>query len=109
MKVKLNLFLLAQIESEPMVLLDNKTPLETTVGKDPLTSLQKLTEKYLILNADWVNYRLLDFYKDGQTCYVVYTARVPDIIEKKIGRWVAIGDIDDEQTQKLVYKATLIR
>jgi hypothetical protein len=106
-KNKLVLIIFSVDKNDLNVLLDNENPLETNPGSIIDQSLRKLSEKYLQLHAEWLDFRLFDAYRENGTMYTAYTARVPNIIKNKQGRWYNIGEINDTKTQKLVYKASL--
>ena len=65
-----------------------------------------ILEEYLEIKPDWVSFALIDVEVDkNNTLFIYYTCMVPAIIKNNKGKWINVGDIQDGDVKKIVFKA----
>jgi len=68
-------------------------------------TLQDLTKGYLTIDPEWVNYILVDVMIEKDVLILYYTCLVPAMLKNLQGKWVNIGELQDEHIQKMVFEA----
>jgi hypothetical protein len=72
----------------------------------PLTVVSDFIEDYLEIDPSWIDFRLIEVGFEGSNKLVFYYAcMIPETIKEKQGQWITIGEINDRQTQEMVFKA----
>ena len=113
MNVNLKLIIL-HIELETMsngCLLDGEPPSiisYTLKNEDENLSnrLRQLLVEYLEIRPEWVKFNLVDVIQEERDLAIIYSCLIPSILKNLKGKWIPLGEINDKDTKKLVFKAT---
>jgi hypothetical protein len=68
--------------------------------------LRQLLVDYLEIRPEWVKFNLVDVIQEELGIAIVYCCLIPSILKNLKGQWIPIGEINDKQIKKLVFKAS---
>lgn len=68
--------------------------------------LRDILLDYLEIEPDWVRFTLIDVLGQDDQISIVYGCMIPYIVKNINGTWNALGDIDDNDTRRLVFQAS---
>ena len=72
-----------------------------------IENLKDLLVSFLQIRTDWVDFILVDLVQnDKNEIEIYYSCVIPQIIKNKKGKWYKIGEIQDENIQKIIYMAS---
>ncbi len=79
-------------------------PFRRIDSEHPQTVCPKILEEFLEVDPSWVTFTLVDVTYDD-TLAIYYTCLIPAVLENHRGEWTDIGDIDNEDIQKIIFEA----
>lgn len=93
-------------KSDHKCLLKNNDLIYSDISLPIDSRLRELLSAHLDIDPEWVTFYLVDVVDNQDDVIIYYTCMIPSIIENKIGDWVGIGEIINEDIQKTIFLAS---